>query len=138
MSTFSTKQYSWAELTIALGGRIVTGVKEVEYTEKVEKEALFGRGAKAHAIMRGNHTFEGKLSLWQSELEALVESAPDKDIMKLNFDIIVSYVPLDGGIIVVDTLTGCEFSELKKGMKQGDTNMVVELPIIFLDVKRQQ
>jgi len=48
-----------------------------------------------------------------------------------------SNVPLDGGQIVTDILRHVEFTEVKKGMKQGDKNMIVELPIIFIDVDRQ-
>lgn len=40
--------------------------------------------------------------------------------------------------IVTDILKGVQFTETKKAMKQGDKNMIVELPIILLDVKRQQ
>lgn len=138
MSTFSSKQYAWSDLTISIGGRILEGITEVEYTVKQEKETLRGRGNKAHAITRGNKSYEGKLSIWQSELEAMIADAPNKDLLSLNFDVIVSYVPEDGGRAVVDVLSGCEFTEAKKGIKQGDKNMVVELPFVFLDVKFQQ
>jgi len=89
-------------------------------------------------IVRGNKSYEGKISVWQSELEAMVQDAPGKSILNLNFDIIVSYVPEDGGVMVTDVLSGCEFTETKKAMKQGDKNMIVELPVIFLEVKPQQ
>jgi hypothetical protein len=32
----------------------------------------------------------------------------------------------------------CEFTEYKKAMKQGDKNMLIEVPFTFLDVKHQQ
>jgi hypothetical protein len=51
--------------------------------------------------------------------------------------LVVAYVPSEGGQIVTDILKNVEFTEVKKAMKQGDKNMVVELPIIFTDVKRQ-
>ncbi|MFC4164002.1 hypothetical protein ACFOWU_10070 [Epilithonimonas zeae] len=136
-NTFDSKQYSWSDLSIVMGGRIVTGATAVEYTKKQEKELLYGRGNTPHKITRGNRSCEGKLTLWQSELEAMIRDAKDKDILKLNFDLVVSYVPEDGGQTVVDILKGCEFTEVKKGMAQGDKNMSVELPIIFLDVKPQ-
>lgn len=136
MSTFSSKQYSWADISIAIGGRILEGVTEVEYTEKQEKDILFGRGNKGHQVTRSNKTYEGKIKIWQSELEAMTESAPNKDILSLNFEVIVSYVPQDGGKIVTDVLVSTEFTEVKKGMAQGAGNMEVELPVIFLDVKR--
>lgn len=138
MATWSSKQYAWCDISVALGGRIINGITEVEYTEKIEKEKLYGRGCKPHGVVRGNRDYEGKITLWQSELEAMTRDAPNKDILNLSFDIVVSYVPHDGGQIVTDILKGVEFTEIKKAMKQGDKNMLVEMPIIFLDVKRQQ
>ena len=138
MSTFSSKQYAWSDVSISIGGRIIEGITEVEYTVKQEKETLRGRGNNPHKVTRGNKSYEGKITIWQSELEAMVLSAPNFDILDLTFDVIVSYVPSDGGKTVIDVLTGCEFTETKKSMKQGDKNMVVELPIVFLGVKAQQ
>ena len=137
MATFDSKQYAWCDISIAFGGRILIGVTEVEYTEKREKDLLYGRGCKPHGVVAGNRSYEGKISLWQSELEAMTRDAPSKDILGLSFDLVVSYVPLDGGQIVTDILRHAEFTEVKKGMKQGDKNMIVELPIIFIDVDRQ-
>ncbi|KFF11229.1 hypothetical protein [Flavobacterium hydatis] len=138
MSTFSSKQYAWSDVSISIGGRIIEGITEVEYTVKQEKETLRGRGNNPHKVTRGNKSYEGKITIWQSELEAMVLSAPNFDILDLTFDVIVSYVPSDGGKTVIDVLSGCEFTETKKSMKQGDKNMVVELPIVFLGVKAQQ
>jgi hypothetical protein len=58
--------------------------------------------------------------------------------MSIETDVTISYVPKDGGQIVVDILKNVQFTENKKAMKQGDKNMNVELPIIFTDVLRQQ
>ena len=137
MATFDSKQYAWCDISSAFGGRILIGVTEVEYTEKREKDLLYGRGCKPHGIVSGNRSYEGKISLWQSELEAMTRDAPNNDILSLSFDLVVSYVPLNGGQIVTDILKHVEFTDVKKGMKQGDKNMIVELPIIFTDIKRQ-
>lgn len=133
----SSKQYAWSDISIAYGGRILIGVTEVEYTESKEKEYLYGRGHKPHALVSGNTNYEGKISVWQSELEAMVRDAPNKDLLSLSFNIIITYVPRDGGQMVVDVLKGCQFTEVKKGMVQGDKNMIVELPIMFLDLVPQ-
>lgn len=138
MSTYSSKNYSWNDISIAIGGRIIEGIEDVEYTAKQDKGVLRGRGGKGHKITRGNKDFEGKITLWQSEVESMIKDAPNKDILSLSFDVIWSFVPEDGGATVTDVLTTCEITEYKKGMKQGDKNMLIELPFIFLDVKPQQ
>ncbi len=138
MGTFSSKQYSWNDISVATGGKIIEGITEIEYTAKQEKKPLEGRGNEPHRILRGKKSYEGKIVLWQSEVEAMIESAPNKDILALEFDIIWSFVPEDGGQTVTDVLSGCEITEYKKGLKQGDTNMLVELPILFTKLKPQQ
>ena len=138
MSDYSSKNYDWNDISIAVGGRIIEGVEDIEYTKKQDKGVLRGRGGKAHKITRGNKDFEGKITLWQSEVEAMIKDAPNKDLLSLSFDIIWSFVPDDGGATVTDVLTTCEITEYKKAMKQGDKNMLIELPFIFLDVKPQQ
>ncbi|AUS06480.1 hypothetical protein [Pseudotamlana carrageenivorans] len=138
MATFNSSEYGWCDISVVFGGRIIEGITEIEYTEKREKDKLYGRGCKPHKVLRGNYDYEGKIILWQSELEAMTRDAPDKDVLKLNFEIVVSYAPEDGGQMVTDICKSVELTEVKKGMKQGDKNMLVELPIIFLDVKRQQ
>lgn len=138
MATFSSKQFAWCDITIAFGGRILEGITEVEYSKSKEKDYLYGRGCKPHAIVGGNVSYEGKLKLWQSELEAMTRDAVDNDILKLRFDIAVTYIPKDGGQMVTDLLKDVEFKEVRKGIAQGDKNMEVELPIMFLDLKPQQ
>lgn len=138
MATFSSKQYAWKDLSIVFGGRILEGITEIEYTEKREKDYLYGRGSKPYEILWGNSSYEGKITVWQSELEAMTRDSTDKDMLSLEFDIVVTYAPSDGGQIVTDILKKVQFSEVKKALKQGDRNMPVELPILFTDVKRQQ
>lgn len=134
---FSSKQYEWSDIALSYGGRIIDGVTEVEYTEKTEKEYLYGRGRHPMEILEGKRSYEGKLSVWQSELESLTRDSRNKDLLDLSFDVVVSYIPKDGGQIVTDILKNVEFTEVKKGMKQGDKNMIVELPIMFLKIVRQ-
>lgn len=138
MSTFSSKQYSWCDISVVFGGRIIEGITAVEYTEKKEKDFLYGRGCKPHAIVGGNRSFEGKITIWQSELEAMTRDAKNKDILSLEFDVTISYVPSDGGQIVTDILKNVQITEVKKGSNQGDKNTLSELPILFTDVKRQE
>ena len=134
----SSKQYSWNDISVAFGGKIEEGVTEVEFSVKQEKDVLRGRGNKPYQVLKGNKDFEGKINIWQSALEAMIKDAPNKDILALRFDVIWAFTPTDGGETVTDVLVGCEIKEYKKSMKQGDKNMLVELPFIFLDVKHQQ
>ncbi|MGV4413871.1 hypothetical protein [Chryseobacterium sp. T1] len=136
--TFDSKQYSWSDVSVVVGGRIVTGVQSVEYTRKQAKSILRGRGNKGHRILRGDEDCDGTIEVWQSELEAMTRDAPNKNVLKLSFDLTVAYVPEDGGQTVTDICKTCEITEVKKGIKTGDGNMIIQLPFIFLDLLPQE
>lgn len=137
-STYNSKQYSWADVTVAFGGRIIEGITNIEYTKKQETDYLYGRGDDPHDIVAGNNEYEGTITIWQSELEAMTRDAPSKDITKLRPDIICTYSGGADGQTVTDILKGVRFGECKKGMSQGDKNMLVELPFKFIKILPQQ
>ena len=131
---FNTREYEWADVTVVLAGRTVTGIRGVSYTSSQEKEALYAKGNKPHAIQRGNKSYSGNIRLLQSELEAL-EAAAGGDVLNASFNVIVSYGnPLKGDVITTDLLKGCEITEVPKGLNQNDKFMEIELPLVALDI----
>lgn len=135
MADFNTNQYGWKDLTIAYGGRVIDGIEEVEYSRKQNKEYLYGRGNKPYSILKGNVEYEGKITIWQSELEAMERDSKTGSALDLEFDITIAYEPEDGGETRIDTLKGVQFTEYAKGMAQGDTHKKIEMPIMFRCIK---
>lgn len=134
---FNSRQYEWADLTLVLGGRDVTGIRGVKYTEKAEKEALFAKGRFAHSIQTGNIAVEGEITMLQSEYEALV-SAGNGSVLGLNLDGVFSYGnPAAGDAMITDRVVGISFTEAAKEFKQGDKFMEITLPFVALSVKNQ-
>ena len=132
---FNTREYEWADINVVMAGRNVTGFRAVSYTSKQEKEALYAKGNKPHSIQRGNKSYEGSISLVQSEYEALKQAAGG-DILDASIDLVVSYGnPTKGDTIVTDLLQGVEFTDDKTEWKQGDKFQEKELAFIFLDKK---
>ena len=68
---FDTREYEWSDITLIVAGRDVKGFRGVKYTEKQEKEVLHAKGNKPHSIQRGNISYEGELTVTQSEYELL-------------------------------------------------------------------
>ncbi len=131
---FNSKQYEFSDITVIMGGRDITGLRGIKYSEKQEKEALFAKGNKAHSIQRGNISYEGEITLTQSEYEAL-RLAGDGSVMPLSFNIQVSYGnPSTGAVMITDELQFAEFTEAAKELKQGDKFMEITLPFICLNV----
>lgn len=134
------REYEWADITVIAGGRDIEGLTAIEYSEKQEKNTIYGKGNKPLAIQKGNKSYEGSITIYQSELNTLQELARattgSTSIMGLNLNAVVCYGnPTQGEVMTVDRLFNIQFTEAKKGMKQGDGNMEVQLPFICTDIK---
>lgn len=135
---FNSKEYSWSDVEIQMKGRKVIGARGVKYKTSQEKEAVYGAGNEPKTIARGNKSYEGELVVLQSELEALTETYGEgADVVDIApFDIIVAYAPKNGGAITTDIIQLAEFTEVEKGMVQGDKNMEITLPFISLGIQK--
>ena len=131
---FDSREYEWADVTVVMAGRDVTGIRGVSYTASQEKEALYAKGNKPHGIQRGNKSYEGSIRILQSELEAL-NAAAGGDALDVSFNIVVAYGnPSKGDIIRTDLLSGVEITSRPKSLNQKDKFMEIELPLVMLDV----
>lgn len=132
---FNSREYEWSDVNVVAAGRPVTGIRGVKYSSKQEKEVLHAKGNKPHSIQRGNKTYDGELTVTQSEYEEL-RAAGGGDILDISIDIVVAYGnPSKGDVITTDLLMGVEFTEDNTEWKQGDKFQEKSLPFIFLDKK---
>ena len=131
----NTREYEWSDVTVVLAGRLVTGLRGVKYSAKQEKELLHAKGNKPHSIQRGNKTYDGEITLLQSEYEAL-KKASGGDILDASMDIVAAYGnPSAGDVVTTDMLIGVEFTEDNTEWKQGDKFQEKTLPFLFIDKK---
>lgn len=131
----NTREYEWADVNVVLAGRVVTGLRGVKYSSKQEKELLHAKGNKPHSIQRGNKTYDGEITLLQSEYEAL-KKASGGDILDASMDIVAAYGnPNAGDVITTDVLVGVEFTEDNTEWKQGDKYQEKTLPFLYIDQK---
>lgn len=122
-------------MSVVMAGRMVTGLRGVKYSVKQEKELLHAKGNKPHSIQRGNKTYDGEITLLQSEYEAL-KQACGGDILDSSLDIVAAYGnPSAGDVITTDILVGVEFTEDNTEWKQGDKYQEKTLPFLFIDKK---
>lgn len=130
-------EYAWEDLQVVIEGKAqpLEGISEIEYVTKKEHSNIYGRGDKPVAMGRGKKEYSGKIKLLQSELEAMQRTlAKGKDITDMNgVSVSVSYAPA-GGVITTDVLKYVRFGEVKKGMKTGDGNMEVEIPLVIGEI----
>ena len=129
-----TREYEWADVTVVMAGRDVTGIRGVSYNADQEKEALYAKGNKPHGIQHGNKSYAGSVRILQSELEALTAAAGG-DVLDARFDIIVAYGnPSRGDIVKTDLIRSAEITSVPKGLNQNDKFMEIELPLVALDI----
>lgn len=133
---FNSREYEWADITVVMGGRNITGLRGIKYNIKREKELLHAKGNKPHSVQRGNYDYSGEISLVQSEYLALREASKG-DILNTSIDIVVAYGdPSQGDAMTTDILVGVEFTEDNTEWKQGDKNLEKAIPFIFLNKKQ--
>ncbi len=131
---FNSREYEWGDLTLILGGKDIIGFRGIKYAPKLEKEVLHAKGRNPHSIQSGNFTYEGEITILQSELQALID-AGNGSILGLSLDANVSYgnePPLR-----TDRVEGLQFTEEPRELKQGDKFMEITLPFIALNIKNK-
>jgi hypothetical protein len=123
--------YSWANVKLVLFGVPVLGITKIEYSSKQKKENNFGMGTIAVSRGYGNKEFEGKITLYRDEWNAIIAAAPNRDPNDIEpFDIQVSF---SGARVATttDVLQACEFTEDPFTVSQGDTKIMVEIPLVI-------
>ena len=135
---FNSREYEWADLTLLLGGKDLTGIRGIKYTIKQVKEVVYGKGNMPIAIQKGNKSIEGEITILQSELETMRLQSGTKSILDLQLDGVVCYGnPANGDVLVTDVVQGIQFTEEPKELKQGDKFMEITLPFIALRVTKK-
>lgn len=135
--TYDSRQYEWADLTLILGTRDITGIRAVKYSEKIEREHVYAKGRYPHSIQSGNVAYEGEITLLQSEYELLVKAGKGS-VLSLSLDGIFAYGnPMNGDAITTDRAMGIRFTEAGKEFKQGDKFQEITLPFICIRIKNQ-
>lgn len=137
------REYQWSDVSLVLGGKDVTGVQSIKYSEEQEKETIYGKGNKPVSVQCGNKSYKGEISVLQSELESLHIAAKaatgSSSIMGLSLDAVVCYGnPAAGDVMITDRIFGIQFTMDEKSLNQGDRNMTVNLPFIALDIQYQE
>ena len=130
---FDSREYEWADITVMIGTRIIVGIRGVSYTNKQDKQPIYGKGNEPYAIQKGNKSHEGELTLNMSELLALQAESPTGSVLDLQVDVTVCYGnPLQGDVMHTDKLLGVQFTEELQSMNQGDDHSEHSLPFVFL------
>jgi hypothetical protein len=129
--------YSWANVKVILFGVPVVGITKIEYKIKQKKENNYGAGYEPISRGYGNKEYEGSIEIYSDELKRIIASAPDRDLMKIPpFKIHVLFESGLGALVTEDVLSMCEFTEEGLTASQGDTKLLVSLPLVIGQISR--
>ncbi len=126
--------YSWTNVKLVLFGVPVVGITKIEYKNKQKKENNYGMGSKPISRGYGNYEPDAKITLYREEWDSIIAAATNKDPMAIEpFDIQVSF---SGARVATktDVLQACEFVEDPFTVSQGDTKILIEIPLVVGDI----
>lgn len=127
------QQYKWVDVTASIGATTVEAISAIEYTAEQEIKTLYGRGNNPIYLAEGKRKYSGKLTIAQSELEALqIASGAGNNVLDLTFNVTLVYERL--GALVTDIWNGCKAMKIPKSIGVDDTTMVVELELEMLAI----
>lgn len=135
----NNREYAWGDIAILLDGQPVAGARGINYKVSQNKEALMAAGREPRAIQKGSRSYEGSLTVLQSELMALnrrARLAGYKDLLGADISLIVSY-SINGVAMMVDRLNCVNFSEYSIDASTDTMFLEIELPFIALDAEME-
>jgi hypothetical protein len=128
--------YSWANISFVLFGVPVAGITKIEYKKTQKKENNYGAGTQPVSRGYGNYEYEGSIELYTEEWKRIIAAAPDRDPMMIPpFEIQVVYSGR-GVTAEKDVLKAVEFKQDMLSTSQGDTKMLVTVPLIIGLIER--
>ncbi len=137
-------EYNYGNITVLINGVLPTiGITAIDYKETVAMENLYGAGNMPIARGVSNYTYEASLTLYKSELIALQRAARTQDPLNvtgaisniLPFDILVSYARADKSGITTDILKNVQFLENSVSSAQGDSSILIQIPLILSHIQ---
>lgn len=129
------KSYENADITVNIGGVILTSVTAINYGEEDSIEGIWATGRKQSSYGVGQIKPSGSITILMEEMQNILSVAPNGRIQDLPFfNITISYTDLSL-ITVIHRLVNCKFKSNKIDSKTGDTSTPIELPLFIGDIK---
>lgn len=123
--------YTWADITVLIGGVPITGITGVKYADEQEVENVYGAGRYPVGRAKGKITCTASLKLLIDEVRGLASKSPTGRLQDLGvFDVQVSYLPEESGKIVHDVIRDCQFSKTEVDWSEGDKSKDVDLELV--------
>lgn len=131
---FQGVNYTWNNAAIILFGVPLVGITKISIKSKQNKTNEYGVGPKPIYRGYGNKEYEATISVYFDELVKWVNATSNGDILDIPY---FDFPMVLGGTRVLPqtvTVKGAEFLENPFEVAQGDTKIVVDIPLVIADV----
>lgn len=128
--------YAWGNISLILFGVPVVGVSKISYKRSQVKENNYGHGQEPVSRGYGNLEYEGNIELYTDEWKRIIAASPGRNPLRIPFfDVPVTFSG-DGVSYTKDVLRAVEFKEDPLDGNQGDTKLLVTIPLIIGRIDR--
>lgn len=128
--------YSWVNITCIPFGVPIVGITKISYKRKQEKTNNYGFGSRPVSRGYGREEYEGSIEMYTDEWRKIIAESPNRNPLSIPpFDIPIIF----GGSRVQfekDVLKMVEFLEDPLDGNEGDTRLLVTIPLIIGDIQR--
>jgi len=133
------RAYDFASIQLQLLGQTIMGFTAISYGVKQDKVNNYGGGVNPTSRGYGKREPNASITVEMKEVERIQAAATAQlaggSILDIKpFPIVISFVN-DSNALVTHTLHNCEFTENKRDMKTGDTNIECELPLVISHIE---
>lgn len=132
-----SNQKGWGNIKVAIGGRQLIGITAIKYSDKTEKELVYGAGRKPIHVGIGNESYSGSIKLYRYEIDAILAgiTTGEKKLTALDTFTITVVAQFDGASSFETDVVSAQFTESGRDIKQGDKMDEIELPLLVTDIQ---
>jgi len=128
--------YDWASISLQLFGVPITGIAKISYSRKQKKENNYGAGPYPVSRGYGNVEYQGSIEMYMDEWKLIIANSPNRDPLSIPpFDITIIF-GADGLTPGKDVLRKVEFLDDPFSASQGETKLMVTIPLIIAQIDR--
>jgi hypothetical protein len=135
MALINGINYSWSNISVIILGIPIAGITEISYSEKQKKENNYGLGAKPTSRGYGNFEYDGSITMYTDEWKRIIALSPGRNPLLIPpFDIPIIFG--NGLTADKDVLRAVEFMDNPFKAGQGETKLMVTIPLIIAQIDR--
>jgi|GEM_PF-5153551 len=122
-----------ANVSVLIGGVIVTGIKDIDIKVSQKKENIMGFQKQPVARGRGGYEYpEGTMTILLEEWKSICLASPNRDPSQLAmFPIPIVY---DNNVLLSETIENVEFTSVGRSYKSGDTALWLTVNFIYAGI----